>query len=545
MNAMMQSVRGMGTTRVITLGVVGVVMLVLFGLISFQVTSPVMAPLYSNVSIEEGGEIISRLDGMNIPYKVGVGGTQILVPSAEVARLRLTLAKNGLPSKGSIVGYEIFDKSETLGTSSFVHNVNLIRALEGELGRTISSLDFVTTTRVHLVIPRRQIFNREKITPTASVVLTLKDKGRKLNGEETKSISNLVATAVPGLDLSHITIIDSNGKLLARGAEEDDGMGGGSSLSNNAEEYRINFENRTKRQIEKLLEQSIGPGRVRAEITADISFDRITTNSEVYDPDGQVVRSTQTSEEKEQSADRSNTVSVANNLPESLGSETSGGGVTDSAERLNETTNYEISKTITNHIREVGIIERVSVAVLVDGTYAADDEGSNTIYQPRSDEELEKIRSLVRSAIGFDEERGDSIEVVNMRFSREQDDFIEEEEPFDWLKRDLHNILKTLVIGVVAVLVILLVIRPLVNRAFEMSASSSDDDELEALLSAQKPAAATPTGGPEEEPFEDEVIDVEQIQTKMRSSVVKRVNEVVESNPDETLAVMRNWLNQK
>jgi flagellar M-ring protein FliF len=482
---------------------------------------------------------------MNIPYKVGVGGTQILVPSAEVARLRLTLAKNGLPSKGSIVGYEIFDKSETLGTSSFVHNVNLIRALEGELGRTISSLDFVTTTRVHLVIPRRQIFNREKITPTASVVLTLKDKGRKLNGEETKSISNLVATAVPGLDLSQITIIDSNGKLLARGAEEDDGMGGGSSLSNNAEEYRINFENRTKRQIEKLLEQSIGPGRVRAEITADISFDRITTNSEVYDPDGQVVRSTQTSEEKEQSADRSNTVSVANNLPESLGSETSGGGVTDSAERLNETTNYEISKTITNHIREVGIIERVSVAVLVDGTYAADDEGSNTIYQPRSDEELEKIRSLVRSAIGFDEERGDSIEVVNMRFSREQDDFIEEEEPFDWLKRDLHNILKTLVIGVVAVLVILLVIRPLVNRAFEMSASSSDDDELEALLSAQKPAAAAPTGGPEEEPFEDEVIDVEQIQTKMRSSVVKRVNEVVESNPDETLAVMRNWLNQK
>ncbi|NDF12736.1 MAG: flagellar M-ring protein FliF [Proteobacteria bacterium] len=541
MNAMMQSFRGMGTSRVILLAVVGVVMMIAFGLVATRLNEPVMSPLYSNLSVEEGGEIIAELDKMGVPYVIGANGTQVSVPSSEVLKLRLSLAQKGMPSSGSIVGYEIFDKSEALGTSNFVQNVNMLRALEGELARTIASLSWVASARVHIVMPRKQIFNREKVDPSASVVLTLKDKKYRPSKEEASAISHLLSTAVPELKIGKITIVDNAGKLLAKGSQDSDDP---NMAASDSDEFRVAYETRLKRTIEELIEQSVGVGRVRAEVSADIGFDRIVKNSETYDPDGQVVRSVQTSEEKENSSEGdSGTVSVKNNLPDATAG--GGGGTSrNNVQRTDETTNYEISKTVTNHVSEVGQVKKVSVAVMVDGTYNFDTEQGKNIYTPRSDEELEKMRALVRSAVGFDEKRGDKVEIINMPFSREGDDFKDEEKPFDWLKRDLQNILKTLVIGIVAIMVIMMVIRPLVNRAFEVA---PPEPEIGAALGLN-PNLGAATGGPgapEISLESDDGIDLQSIQNRSKGSALKKVNDVAQSNPEETLQVIRDWMTQK
>ncbi len=537
MNAMIQTVRGLGPMRVVILGLMGVVMMALFAFLSFRLSAPSMAPVYSNLSMEDSGEIAVELDKLGTKYEVGANGTQILVPANEVNRIRISLAQKGLPSHGSIVGYEIFDKSDALGTSNFVHNVNLLRALEGELARTISSFDNVSAARVHLVMPRRQVFEREKVEPSASVVVTLRNRSQKLSREESASISNLIATAVPGLKLSRITIVDNKGKLLARGETDPEDM---TVAATDAEEFRVNYESRLKQTIEQLLEQSVGAGKARAEVSADIGFDRIVKNSEVYDPNGQVVRSVQTSEAKEFANDGdSGNVSVGNNLPDALPAKADAASAGSGSERTEETTNFEISRTVTNHISEIGVIKKLSVAVLVDGTYTLNEETQERTYQPRSEEELEKLRTLVRSTMGFDEKRGDLIEVVNMPFSREDYDEKESTDPFEWLKRDLHNILKTLVIGVVAVLVIMLVIRPMVNRAFEIA--PVEEQAMSAPLGGGGGEGLNAAVGGEEEP----TFEIEQIQSRMKLSTSKKVNELADSNPEETLNILRNWMTQK
>ncbi len=527
--------------RVFALGLVGVIMLGLFALLSMRLAAPVLSPLYSNLSLEDGGEIISELERMGVPYEVTANGTQILAPTNDVLRLRMLLAQKGLPSQGSIVGYEIFDQSESLGTSTFVHNVNLLRALEGELARTISSFDSIAAARVHLVVPKRRVFSRKRVEPSASVILTQKNRTQKPTRQEIAAVTHLVATAVPGLRVNRITVVDSTGKLLAKGGMEgEDGDLSAGVMASNAEEFRVTYERRVKQTVENLLEQSVGVGRVRAEVSAEIAFDRKVSNSEIYDPDGQVARSVQTTEEIESASDGTDggNVSVANNLPENLDGPAAGGSTsTSSTERINETTNFEISKTITNHVSEVGKVERVSVAVLVDGTYEFNEETNENNYQPRSDEELEQLRTLVRTAIGFDEARGDTIEIVNMPFSRGFDDFVVDETPFDWLKRDLASILKTLVIGIVAILAILLVIKPVVNRAFEHAPAT-------AVADAGGGGGAVPAGDIPDLPPEEN-IDVEQIQTKMEGASAKKINDLVDNNPDETLAVIRSWLAQK
>jgi flagellar M-ring protein FliF len=291
-----------------------------------------------------------------------------------------------------------------------------------------------------------------------------------------------------------------------------------------------------------LLEQSVGSGNARAEVSADIGFDRIVKNSEVYDPNGQVVRSVKTSEAKEFSNDGdSGNVSVGNNLPDALPAAGAADSAGSGSERTEETTNFEISRTVTNHVSEIGVIKKISVAVLVDGTYTVNEETQERTYQPRSEEEIEKLRTLVKSAMGFDEKRGDLIEVVNMPFSRENFDEKESTDPFEWLKRDLHNILKTLVIGVVAVLVIMLVIRPMVNRAFEIA--PVEEQAMSAPLGGGGGGGEginAAMGGEEEPTFE-----IEQIQSRMKLSTSKKVNELANSNPEETLNILRNWMTQK
>lgn len=535
MNAMVQSIRELSQFKLVALIGSAVLLIALFIFLSLRISSPIMSPLYSGISEEDSGYIVEELEKRGIPYELSQSGGQIMVPTDQVARLRIMLAKDGLPAKGSMVGYEIFDEQQALGTSNFVLNVNKMRAIEGELARTIGQLASVESARVHLVMPKRELFTREQQEPSASVAVKVRGS-KKLGKEEIDAIRHLVATAVPRLKPARITIVDNKGNLLARGYEDENDP---EALAATAQEFRLNYEKKLKNVVERLVEQTVGLGNVKAEISADIDFDRIETNSETFDPEGQVARSVQGIEEteNENQKDLKDDVSVANQLPDA---NANNGALlsTRNTQRTDETTNYEISKKVENHIKQTGTVNRLSVAVLVDGNYTLNDAGER-VYTPRDDAEIEQIRKLVESAIGYDESRGDTVEVVNMQFAGGEDELFEEG-PLDWLKNDLNSIIQTLVLGGVAVLIILLIVRPLVSRAIENAERSAEDAELEAsLLGGPGIAGALPDFTEEEE--DDELISISRVKGGISSSTYRKINELIEQHPDEALTIIRQW----
>ena len=270
-----------------------------------------MGLLFSDLDLKDSGQIVTKLEGLNVPYELKRDqGTQVLVPVDQVMKLRMALAEQGLPQGGS-VGYEIFDKNDNFGPSQFVENINQLRALEGELERTIASISLVQSARVHLVLPQRELFSRERQDASASIVLKLRGAVKLASGQ-VAAIQHLVAAAVPSLSPSRVSIVDDHGNLLARG----DGDAADALTSSNAEEMRVNYESRLARSVEQLLERSVGPGKARVDVHAEMNFDRVTTSTETYDPDGQVVRSTQTDSQSDNTdAGGGQPVSVSTNLP--------------------------------------------------------------------------------------------------------------------------------------------------------------------------------------------------------------------------------------
>lgn len=528
---------------------------VLFALVGFVIflTSKVstgdMERLYSDLSTKDSAQIVQELEAQNIPYQIRQNGSQILVPKDNVQRLRLTFANQGLPTGGSL-GYELFDNTDSIGSTNFMQNVNLVRAMEGELARTIESIGIVSSARVHLVLPKRELFSRQTREPSASVILQMGGAGR-LSQEQVAAVQHLVATAVPSLKPSRISIVDNRGKLLASGAEDVTGVG---SMTAKVEERRRTYETRLAQTIEELLANTVGYGKVRAEVTAEMDFDRINTTEETFDPDGQVVRSTTLTEENASSRDSEGTpaVTVGQNLPDP----NLAGGDALSAEtneaRTEEVTNFEISKKIVNHVREIGVVKRLSVAVLVDGLHTEDENG-DMIYQPRPDGEMELLATLVRGAIGFNPERGDTVEVINMEFA----DFVPEEAPLELFfgmdKNDLIRLAEVVVLSIVAILVILLVVRPLISRAFEAAPGMAQaaGDRLLAESEGGQPALMGPSGvpvpddGAPEDDEMDELIDIDRVEGRVKASSVKKVGEIVDKHPEESLSIIRAWMYQE
>ena len=538
------------------MAIVAAGMIGFFMFMTSRLTTPDLSLLYSDLTLEDSSSITSRLDSQSITYELRGGGTQIFVPQSDVARVRIAMASDGLPNGGS-VGYELFDDSSTLGTTNFVQRVNHSRALEGELSRTIAAIRQVKSARVHLVLPRREIFSRDQQEPTATVVLQL--NGSVLQPSQVVAIQHLVATAVPGLQPTRISVIDNNGRLLARGGDNDEDA----FSASNGEEARQRYESRLARAIEKLLERSVGIGAVRAEVSADIDFDRVTISDETYDPDGQVARSTQTVEQEDDSAeaDPNNSVSVANNLPDAavLDSPLSSTS-SSSSRRIEETVNFEISRKVTTQVRETGNVKRLTVAVLVDG--AVDSEGT---YAPRTPEELAQYDALVKSAIGYEEARGDVVEIVNLQFVQlsVEDTEIVEAGFLGLSKADLFRIAEMLVLGIVAVLVILLVVRPLITRAFDIAATAnpmavpgmlpagaSTGPQGQLAPPATAGAQALPDGsqmpvGAEEAADFQPGIDISQVDGRVEASSMNQINQIISKHPDETVAILRQWMYQE
>jgi len=550
MDQFLQVVRNLGGVR---LAVMAAVLLALAGFFLWllaNLSSDEYALLYADLDHTDAGRVVRQLDADGVPYEVRDDGSAIWVPASRVGPARLALADKGLPAGGSI-GYELFDSADTLGVTNFMQNVNLVRALEGELARTIRSIDGVKAARVHLVMPQRELFSREQTQPSASVVLAM-NGNRRLSASQVMAVRHLVASAVPGMQPERISVIDDKGTLLAGGFEGD--ATDPAAMSQKSEEQRRAFENHLAQTIERLLEQTVGPGRVRAEVSAEMDFDRINTSEEIFDPDGQVVRSTQTVEESSASREKQSEppVSVGNNLPNASLVTGDTAGAESSESRTEETTNYEISRRTTNHVREAGIVNRLSVAVLVDGIYTTDAEGVRQ-YAPRSADELNQLAVLVRGAIGFEAQRGDAVEVINMRFIEPEMSTDEEVDLMLGLGRDdMLKLAQYIVLVVFALLVILLVVRPLLSRALESMPVPATGPMGDLLVHGSETPALTgpdsPGLGQDKLPADEELeemIDLERVEGRVRASTVKKVGEIVQKHPDEAIAIIRTWLHEE
>ncbi|MCU0882568.1 MAG: flagellar M-ring protein FliF, partial [Hyphomonadaceae bacterium] len=392
------------------LGITGLVAAGLFA-IMFRVGAEPRALLYADLSPQDAAAVTSQLETSGVEYQLSPDGSTIFVPRSQVADARMQLAAEGLPGTGS-VGYEIFDNQDALGATTFVQNVNKLRALEGELARSINSLDTVRNARVHLVIPEKTVFQEASEDPTASIVVGL-ERGT-LGDRQVQAIRSLVASAVPNLKPEKITLLDERGQLLA-GAEGDGVMSGA------LDDRKAEYEERLRRRIQDLVEGVTGAGTARVQVSAEMDFAQVSQTEETFDPEQVAPRSTRTVEETGNETNREEAVTQGQNVPD--GTEVGAAGGSQSASnRTDETINYEISRTTRTEVTAPGKVTRLSIAVAVDGATAAPTEpakdGAAPAWTARTEEEMTRITALVRSAAGISDERGDTLEVVNVQFAR-------------------------------------------------------------------------------------------------------------------------------
>ncbi len=373
---------------------------------------PELVVLFSQLEPDDTRAIVQELGKMGVSYDVGEGGRAIKVPAERVHELRLQLASLGLPESAG-VGFEIFDRTG-LGVTPFTQQMNYRRALQGELARTISQISQVDRVRVHLVIPEKRLFTNDQKPAQAAVVLTLQ-RGGALKGGQVQGIVHLVASSVEGLEPNQVTVVDNHGKVLSQNTAEDDVQ-----LTATQIETQRRVERDLEQRVQTMLDQVLGRDKSVIRVTAPLEFRQVQITEEVFDPNSQVARSENRSQEKVlEQGPAGGVPGVRTNVPNNL--QPNAAGRPKEAKRKNETINYEVNRKVSKIIEPTGEIKRLSVAVLVDGTYeaaegAADAEEPAQKYIPRSEQEIQSLVEIVKKAVGFSEERGDQIEVVNVPF---------------------------------------------------------------------------------------------------------------------------------
>ncbi len=554
---MLEFLQKLGVARIGAMIAVAVGLVGFFAFIMVRVTAPQFVPLYTELSMRDMQEVVKRLESQGIPHELRNDGATIWVPKDNLQKLKMSFAADGLPTGGT-VGYEIFDKTDSLGTTSYVQSLNHKRALEGELARTISSLRHVAAARVHLVLPEKKLFSRNEARPSASVTLRILGE---IDQAGIKSIQYLVASSVKGLKTAYVAIIDERGRTLASGNGEEAGLG----LANSFDERSSAIEVRLKKQIEFLVSSVVGENKARVKVSAEIQLNTITEKTETFDPDGQVVRSTQSNEKANASEnnEKLQTVTINNDLP-NAGANNGDDGNSSKANgnSTSETVNYEISKTIKTEVIAAGNVKRLSVAVLVDGIYTLDADGK-AIYAARPQEELDKINSLVRTAIGFDKGRGDIVNIVNLQFVTTQEIPQEIAEPgmFDFTKQELFEMAQMGILFLIAIVVLFTVVRPLVKRILSPEVMEDmlmmDPANITHTVNDQgDPVALLPDGteiSPEVVAAMEEKRPKDKISAKletalaageMQQSTIRHVGEIVNNSPDETLSIVRAWMSE-
>ena len=485
---------------------------------SLWLKAPDYQLLYANLSQEDAGAIVEKLKNQKIPYEVSNGGRTIRVASDMIHETRLQLAGEGLP-EGSDVGLEMFEDTP-LGMTDFIQKINFQRALQGELTRTIKTLDAVAQVRVHLVIPKDNLFRKQKPKGKASITLKLKS-GKSLSEGQIQGIVHLVSASVGSIEASNVVIVDVNGNLLSGGKEPSEGA----MMSTSNFKHKLRVQKELQAKIIKMLEDALGSGKVIAKISTDLDFEQVERTEEIFDPDSQVVRSeNQISESSVGSIPPGGIPGVQALVPSG---EDSGSGAGQAAQRnkSNAVFNYEINKEVRRISKPVGEITKLSVAVMIDGTMA----GDPAEYQPRTPEEMAKYLQMVQSAVGFDAERGDVVQVENIQFDHSQLDK-EKAEIESAEQIDLAMEVGKLVLGLIFLIMFFTrVIRPIITW---MTTTVEVIPQTEQL------------GGVDNNPVDEETKRLTEMENQA-DKIRKSVNEFVGQDPKYTAGVIRKWMREK
>ncbi len=498
-------------------------MVVIFILLIVWLNQPDYKILYSNLPPEDAARVAEQLKQQKVDYKLEDGGKTVLVPTDQVYQLRLDIAGKGM-LHGTGLGFEIFDDMK-IGQTDFVQRINYQRALQGELSRTITEFPEIERARVHIVMPHKSLFIEEQSPTTASVILKLVE-GKTLNQKQIEAIVNLVALSVEGLDKSQITVADVAGKLLYQ-PDADDSLQG---LTLGQLEYRTALQRNIEQRIEQLLTPVVGMGKVIAKVNADVDFSQKTISKEIYDPSSAVVRSEQRTEE--QTRGRANIEGGAPD-PNFRGDGFNGSLSSQDSDRETRTTNFEINKEQQSIVVPVGEIDRLSVAVIVDGTWQAPADGKGEpVWVPRTQEEITRITELVRNAVGFSQARGDSIEVSNISFG--EPDLFGEPSLMQTMLEYMHRLGKPILNGLLIFLFLLLIVRPVVLSLIKPKVADEEVEELISLPEADERLAL-------EEGVQDEVLDLNRRLELAKAQALQ----LAEKDMDQAVAVLKNWLKQE
>ena len=489
-------------------------------------TEPEFHPLYTNLDSQDAGIILNRLKDQKIPYRISSNGSAILIPQEHIYETRMDLASEGLPQGGSI-GFEVFDNAK-FGMSEFAQNVNYQRALQGELARTINGFTEVDSSRVHIVMPEKSLFVKDQQSASASVVLKLRH-GQWLNQEQVQGIVHLVSSSVSRLDPEKVTVVDSNGRLLA-GQKDNSGL---ATLSSDQLDYQAKVERKLENRVLTMLEKALGANKAIVRVSCALDFKRYEQTEERFFPENQVVRSEQMFNETAQKADviPQGIPGIQSNIPGSNPAETN--QVNDentTFAKQDRTINYEIGKLTSHTLEPVGAMQRISVAVLVDGTYRSTPQqaGEPTwTYVPRSPEELAKIENLVKSAVNFVAARGDKVEVVNIPFETTQIKEDADGTPLEvWLDR-LKNYKPYFKYGFLSLFLILsfiFVVKPLIKW---LTAHTTGDTELLYQLPRTVGEIEAQDGA-----------DPKQL------TIADQVSQLISDDNEASVGVMRDWLKE-
>lgn len=421
--------------------------------------------LYSGLSSEDAGAVVQRLQEKKIPYKISPSGETVSAPADRIPELRMELASAGLP-RGGHVGYEIFDQ-KSLGATEFEQQLNYRRALQGELSRTINSLDEIQQSRVHIAIPKESLFIDQQKRPTASVTLKLKS-GRSLRQNQVDGVAYLVASSVEGMSPDDVLVVDSKGNILSR-APGDTRL---AKLSTSQVEYQRNVEKDMAGQIQSMLENVVGKGKAVVRVSTDLDFRVTEKTEETYDPDSAVVRSTQ------KQSERNTTGGGAGSATSTPGGAATAGSGSEK-EKTDETVNYEINRVVNKTVLPAGEIRKISIAVVVDGVYTKNDKGEEA-FQERPKKEVEQLEDLVRKSAGFNATRGDQVTVTSMPFNRADADGPGTSARWQDGLSPFLPFVRYIVILAALALVVLFIVRPF----------------LRGLLSAMPPAAVGTEAAP-------------------------------------------------
>ncbi|RXT23337.1 MULTISPECIES: flagellar basal-body MS-ring/collar protein FliF [unclassified Bosea (in: a-proteobacteria)] len=559
MNGLVDQFRRFGAARLAAMLAVTLALIGFFAFVMLRMSQPTMGVLFADLSSQDVSAIVKDLDTRGVKYELRGDGQTILAPRADVPKLRLELAGKGIPSGGG-VGYEIFDKGDAFSSTSFVQNINHLRALEGELSRTIRSISRVQAARVHLVIPERRLFERDREPPRASIALKL---AGDLDNAQVRAIRHLVSSAVDGLKPERVSIVDERGRLLADGAQGEQGMVGVA-----LDERQGAMERRIKAQVDDIVASIVGPGRARVQVSATLDTNRIESRSETFDPESKVIRSSQNRTEASATSEQREGVTVGNELPgaqQNQGQQQ--GQQRDTNSKNEEVVNYEISRTTRTEVQDGGRVRKLSVAVLVDGVYSR--QGNETNYQPRSQEELERIGQLVRTAIGFDRQRGDQVEVVNLRFAEAPQaatDLTEQtlmQQLTSFTREDLVRFAEMGVIALLILIVLMVVVRPLLkqvlapdrevraipsfmrNGVLVVDQGTGDPSTFSSVSGGAGSAGGADAGQVNVEAPSERMLAIAQIKGQLKAQSVEKIGAMVSQNPADSVAVLRGWIHEK